>query len=90
MIMEKNLIFQQDAFDDFFDWSLVNKMIFKKIYELIKDIRRNPFEGKGKPEPLKHELTGYWSRRIDSEHRLVYKIENENIIIIRCKDHYSD
>lgn len=86
--MKKNLTFYQDAFDDFFDWSLVNKTIFKKIYELIKDIRRNPFEGKGKPEPLKHQLTGYWSRRIDNEHRLVYKIEDETIIITSCKDHY--
>jgi len=87
--MERNYTFQQDAFDNFFDWTLINKTIFKKIYELLKEIRRNPFEGKGKPEPLKHNLKGYWSRRITDEHRLVYKIdEDENILIISCKGHY--
>ncbi len=86
--MERNFTFHQNAFDDFFDWSLIDKMIFKKIYELLKDIRRNPFEGKGKPEPLKHGLKGYWSRRIDNEHRLVYKIDGHNIFIISCKGHY--
>lgn len=88
--MERNFIFHQNAFDDFFDWSLINKAIFKKIYELLKEIRRSPFDGKGKPEPLKHDLKGYWSRRITDEHRLIYKIdENQNIIIISCKGHYS-
>lgn len=88
--MGGDFIFQQDAFDQFFDWSLVNRMIFKKIYELLKDIKRNPFEGKGKPEPLKHHLSGYWSRRIDQEHRLIYRIgENGDIIIISCKGHYQ-
>lgn len=73
--MEWDFTFQQEAFDDFFDWSLVNKAIFKKIYELLKEIRRNPFEGKGKPEPLKHHLKGYWSRRISDEYRLIYKVD---------------
>ena len=87
--MEKTFIFHQNALDEFYDWSIVNKNIFKKIYELLKDIKRSPFEGKGKPEPLKHQFSGYWSRRIDQEHRLVYKVtETGDIVIISCKGHY--
>lgn len=89
--MKRNYHFHQDAFDQFFDWSIVNKSIYKKIYELLIDIRRTPFEGKGKPEPLKYNLAGCWSRRIDQEHRLIYKInEHNDIIIVSCKGHYSD
>ena len=69
-------------------WQTQDKKILKKINELIKDISRNNFEGIGKPEALKYELSGHWSRRIDSEHRLVYRIENQNIIIIGCRFHY--
>lgn len=61
---------------------------FKKIGELLKEIQRTPFVGKGKPEPLKHELKGYWSRRITDEHRLVYEVTNDLIVIISCKYHY--
>ena len=80
--------FEQDAFEDFINWSIVNKDTFKKIVLLIKEIKRTPFEGTGKPEPLKHNLTGYWSRRINLEHRLVYKKSGDEIIIISCKGHY--
>nr|WP_199301770.1 Txe/YoeB family addiction module toxin [Sphaerospermopsis sp. FACHB-1194] len=63
--------------------------VFKKILELIKDIQREPFSGIGKPEPLKYELQGYWSRRITDEHRLVYKVEEDVLIILSCKYHYD-
>jgi toxin YoeB len=80
--------FQQDAFDDFTDWSIVHKLTYKKILTLIKEIKRTPFEGTGKPEPLKYQFSGYWSRRITAEHRLVYKVTENEIIIISCKGHY--
>jgi toxin YoeB len=66
-----------------------DKKVFKKILELIKDIQREPFSGIGKPERLKYELQGYWSRRITDEHRLVYKIEEDLLIILSCKYHYD-
>lgn len=86
----KKFIFHKDAFEDFSDWAIVNKNIFKKIAELLKEIIRYPFEGKGKPEPLKHNLKGWWSRRITDEHRLVYKVNEEgDIEVISCKGHYE-
>lgn len=84
----KNVKFYSKAFDDYNYWIESNKNIYKKINQLIKDIDRDPFNGIGKPEPLKRELSGFWSRRITEEHRLVYKITNEEIIIISCKYHY--
>lgn len=81
--------FESSAFDDFNDWANVNKQYYKRIINLIKDIIRNPYQGLGKPEPLKYELQGYWSRRIDDEHRLVYKIEENRLTIISCKYHYK-
>ena len=66
--------FYKIAYDDYNKWEETDKKLFKRIKELIKDISRNPFDGIGKPEPLKHELSGYWSRRINDEHRLVYKV----------------
>jgi len=80
--------FDPDAFDDFQSWAIDDKKVFKKIGALIKDILRTPFQGIGKPEPLKHSLSGYWSRRITDEHRLVYKVDNDGIFIISCKFHY--
>ena len=76
---------------DFNEWATTNKKIHKRIINLIKDIMRSPFSGIGKPEPLKHELKDYWSRRITDEHRLVYKVTDtdEEIIIISCKYHYK-
>ncbi|GHT25985.1 hypothetical protein FACS18942_02440 [Planctomycetales bacterium] len=62
----------------------------KRINQVIKDIERQPFEGLAKPEPLKGDLAGYWSRRIDEKHRIVYKVENEQLIIIQCGEHYGD
>ena len=86
----KKFIFHKDAFEDFSNWAIVNKNTFKRIAELLKDISRTPFEGKGKPESLKHNLKGCWSRRITEEHRLVYHINSDgNIEIISCKGHYK-
>jgi len=86
----RKFIFDQDAFDQFSDWAIVDRKVFIKIYELLKEIKRSPFVGKGKPEPLKHDLKGCWSRRITDEHRLVYRINDEsNIEILSCKGHYN-
>jgi toxin YoeB len=76
------------SWNDYVYWQQTDKSKLKRINELIKSIIRTPFEGIGNPEPLKHELQGYWSRRIDSEHRLVYGLENETITIIACRYHY--
>ncbi|EIC29210.1 MULTISPECIES: Txe/YoeB family addiction module toxin [Methylomicrobium] len=81
--------FEATAFDDFNQWAIDDKKCHKRIVTLIKDICRNPYEGLGKPEPLKYELQGYWSRRIDDEHRLVYKIQDGRLIVISCKYHYK-
>ncbi len=78
----------EDAFNTFYEWTREDKKIAKRIMELIKDIERSPFEGIGKPEPLKYGLSGYWSRRITEEHRLVYRVEEDSLIIISCKYHY--
>jgi len=86
----KTVQFEEATYIDFVNWASENKIIFKKIANLIKDIDRNGVNiGIGKPEPLKHNLAGYWSRRITDEHRLVYKIENEIIVIAQCKGHYK-
>ncbi len=84
-----NIIFSKSSFEDYIQWQKTDKKIYNKINGLIKEIIREPFKGKGKPEPLKNELSGYWSRRIDKEHRLVYKVENNNLYIIACKYHYK-
>lgn len=80
--------FDSVAFQDYNEWATIDHKIFLRIGELIKDITRDPFKGIGKPEPLKHNLTGFWSRRITNEHRLVYKYTKETIYIISCKYHY--
>ena len=70
-------------------WQFEDRSMVKRINELIKDIQRTPYEGKGKPESLKYDLTGFWSRRIDREHRLVYRIEENELFIYSCKFHYD-
>ncbi len=80
--------FVSKSWEDYNLWERENKKVFIKIQKLIKEIMRDPFDGTGKPEPLKNNLSGYWSRRITQEHRLVYKVE-ENQIIISCKFHYD-
>ncbi len=82
------LVFTKKAWSDYLYWQETDKQLLKKINKLIKDVKRSPFDGLGKPEPLKHELSGFWSRRITDEHRLVYKVENSAILIIACKYHY--
>ncbi|MCP9756418.1 Txe/YoeB family addiction module toxin [Lacihabitans sp. CCS-44] len=81
-------LFSDDAWEDYLHWQSTDKAVLKKINSLIKEIERTPFEGSGKPEPLKHNLAGWWSRRINLEHRLVYKIENDAVVISQCRFHY--
>ena len=76
------------AFEQYNDWQTENKQVFNKLKKLIKECARTPFEGSGKPEALKHDYAGYWSRRITDEHRLVYRVEDTFIKIIACKFHY--
>lgn len=84
-----NKLFSDIAWEDYLYWQQADKKIVKRIHELLKDIDRNGHEGIGKPEPLRHELQGYWSRRISTEHRLIYKIEGECIYIVQCRFHYE-
>ena len=81
--------FRERAWQDYLYWQETDKQILKRINALIKDIQRNPFEGIGKPEPLKHQFAGFWSRRINDEHRLVYTFVESDLIIIQCRYHYD-
>lgn len=80
-------LFLDGAWEDYLYWQSVDKSVLKKINALIKEIERTPFEGTGKPEPLKHQYAGWWSRRINLEHRLVYKVEDNKIILLQCRYH---
>lgn len=84
-----DISFTPEAWDDYLYWHSTDKDNFKKINELIKEIQRTPFAGKGKPEPLKYDLKGFWSRRINQEHRLVYRIADTAIEIISVRFHYK-
>lgn len=86
--MEK-IILLPKAFNEMRYWAEEDSRILVKIFELIRDIQRNPFSGLGKPEPLKHRFKGLWSRRITKEHYLIYKFSNEEIIIVSCRFHYD-
>jgi len=86
----KDIVFTGRAWSDFIEWSKSDRKIFEKISILIEETSRTPFKGLGKPEPLKHQLKGYWSRRITDEHRLVYAVNELEIQIISCKYHYKD
>jgi toxin YoeB len=83
-----NLMFTEEAWEDYCYWQKADKKILKKINALLKEVMRTPFEGTGKPEPLKHELQGCWSRRINHEHRLVYEVLDTQINILACRYHY--
>lgn len=83
------LTFTENAWEDYLYWQKVDKKMLEKINELIKVIKRTPFEGIGKPEPLKYDLAGYWSRRIDQEHRLVYQVADGELLIFACRYHYD-
>lgn len=84
------IAFTNEAWEEYCYWQKQDKKTLKRINLLLEDIRRNAFFGIGKPEPLKDNLNGFWSRRIDSFNRLVYKINNEQIEIIQCKNHYNN
>ena len=82
------VLFAEKAWEDYLYWQKTDKKILKRINQLIKDIQRQPLDGIGKPEPLRFNWKGYWSRRIDSEHRLIYKIQGDEIKIAQCRYHY--
>ena len=84
------LLWDERAWDDYCYWQMQDKKTLKRINMILKDIQRNSFEGIGKPEPLKENLTGYWSRRIDDTNRIVYTISGSYIIVISCKGHYDN
>jgi toxin YoeB len=85
----RKILLEDNAIEDFEFWSKNDVKTLKKIAELFIAISKNPFEGIGKPELLKGNLTGYWSRRINGEHRIVYAVDNEKVIIISCRYHYN-
>ena len=83
------LTFTENAWGDYLFWQKTDKKIVTKINGLIKEIQRTPFEGTGKPEPLRYDLAGYWSRRIDREHRLVYQVVENELLVYACRFHYD-
>ena len=85
----KRITFSQNAWEDYISWQSDDRKMLRKINVLIRDIQRTPCQGLGKPESLKFDLTGYWSRRIDREHRLVYQVTGEEILIYSCRYHYD-
>lgn len=82
------IVWQENAWDDYLYWQKNDKQKLKRINELIKDCQRNKFVGIGKPEPLRENLSGLWSRRIDNEHRLIYKVQENRLHIVQCRFHY--
>ena len=82
-------IFVDESWEDYLYWQKTDKKKLKRINDLLKDIARNPFQGIGKPEPLKFKYSGYWPRRIDDEHRLIYKFKDDAILIAKCRFHYD-
>jgi toxin YoeB len=83
-----NIMWTAEAWDDYVYWQGQDKKTLRRINQLIKDVQRSPFEGIGKPEPLKENLTGFWSRRIDETNRLIYEVDGTQINIISCRYHY--
>ena len=88
--MGRDIQWRGDAWEEYCEWQRIDKAIARRINELIKDTRRDPFRGVGKPEPLKHDLSGLWSRRISETERLVYCLHNDMLIIVSCKGHYKN
>jgi toxin YoeB len=82
-------VFVEESWEDYLYWQKTDKKTLKKINELLKDIARNPFTGLGKPEPLKYKYQGFWSRRINLEHRLIYQVSEDEILIAKCRFHYE-
>ncbi len=85
-----NLTFTPSAWDDYQWFVQHDRKLLKRINQLVQDILRTPFEGIGKPEPLKGDLSGYWSRRVNDEHRLVYAVKGDDVIVIACRFHYGN
>ena len=85
----RKILFEGQAFEEYSDWAIENPPVFKRLRQLIRETKREPFKGLGKPEPLKHQMKGSWSRRITDEHRLVYQVTDEVIYIVSCKSHYE-
>ncbi len=83
------ITFSKNSWEDYVSWQKVDKKTLTRINQLIKDIQRTPFDGLGNPEPLKYDLSGFWSRRIDREHRLVYQVHERELLIYGCKYHYD-
>ena len=86
--MKRKLVFSDEAWDDYLYWQDTDRSMLRRINQLIKDVRRSPYEGIGKPEPLKHQLAGWWSRRIDGEHRFLYRVTEQAIEISNLRNHY--
>ncbi len=82
------LSWAEKAWEDYLYWQQTDKTVLRRINTLIKDIKRQPFDGLGDPESLKHNWSGYWSRRINREHRLVYRVKDDSLIIVQCRYHY--
>jgi toxin YoeB len=82
-------VFADESWEDYLYWQKTDKKKLQRINELLKDIARQPFAGIGKPEPLKHQLAGFWSRRIDENHSLIYTVQNDEIQIVKCRFHYD-
>jgi toxin YoeB len=82
-------VFADQAWEDYLYWQTQDRNIIKRINALVKDTERSPYDGIGKPEPLKHSLAGYWSRRINDEHRMVYKVENDSLLLAQLRYHYE-
>jgi toxin YoeB len=82
-------VFADQAWEDYLYWKIQDRNIIKRINALVKDAERSPYEGIGKPEALKHSLAGYWSRRINDEHRMVYKVENDSLLLAQLRYHYE-
>ena len=85
-----NKVWHDKAWDEYVYWQTQDRKTLKRINILLKDIERSPFDGIGKPEPLVGNLQGYWSRRIDDANRIVYKVENNQLVILQCGGHYGD
>jgi len=83
------LVWQTKAWDDYLYWQQTDKKVLQRINDLLKDCLRTPFKGIGKPEPLKGNLAGYWSRRITDEHRLIYQVKDNRLHVLQCRYHYN-
>jgi toxin YoeB len=83
------LVFDEDAWDDYLHWQQHDRTLLRKLNRLIEECTRTPFDGTGKPEPLRGDFSGWWSRRITEEHRLVYRVEADSLLIAQCRFHYQ-